>query len=75
MKNGRPFLCWAHILGRSTFSKCQFKNGHVPENAIPDKFAEDIVTMLTLGVNAVVARASDQEGSPAKRRRGDKQQA
>ncbi len=75
MTNGKPFVFWAHILGRCTFNKCQFKNGHVPQNAIPDKFAEDVVTMLTPGVNAVVARARDREGSPAKRQRGDKQQA
>ncbi len=63
---GCPFVCWAHILRRCTFDKCQFKNGHVPRNAIPDKFAEDVVTMLTPGVNAVVARAREQEGLPAK---------
>ena len=22
MTNGRPFVCWAHILGRCTFDKC-----------------------------------------------------
>ena len=75
MTNGKPFVCWAHILGRCTFDRCQFKNGHVPRYAIPDKFTEDFVTMLTPGVKAVVAKARDQEGSPAKRQRGDEQQA
>ena len=60
--NGRPFVCWAHILGRCTFDGCKFKNGHVPRSAIPDAFAEEVVTILTPGVNAVVARAREQGG-------------
>jgi hypothetical protein len=64
--NGRPFVCWVHILGRCTFAKCQFKSGHVPRNAIPDAFAEEAVTMLTPGVNLCVW-AREQEGLPGKR--------
>ena len=73
--NGRPFVCWAHILGRCTFDGCKFKNGHVPRSAIPDAFAEEVVTMLTPGVNAVVARAREQGGgTPEKRQRTEGQQ-
>ena len=60
--NGRPFVCWAHILGRSTFDNCQLKNGHVPRSAIPDSFAEEVVTMLTPGVNVIVARTIKEQG-------------
>ena len=73
--NGRPFICWAHILGRCTFENCAFKNGHVPRSSIPDKFAEDVVTMLTPGVNAVVARGGNTDGSPTKRQRQEGHQA
>ena len=30
VEDGRPYVCWAHILGRCTFKDCQFKRGHVP---------------------------------------------
>ena len=50
-------------------------NGHVPQSSILDGFAEAVVTMLTPGVNACVAKAKDQEGSPNKRQRADGQQA
>ena len=73
--NGRPFVCWAHILGRCTFAGCKFKHGHVPRTAIPDAFAEAVVTMLMPGVNAVVARAREQGGvNPDKRQRQEGQQ-
>jgi hypothetical protein len=72
--NGRPFVCWAHILGRCTFNGCKFKQGHVPRSAIPDAFAEEVVTMLTPGVNAVVARAREQGGgNPDKRVKREEQ--
>ena len=73
--NGRPFVCWAHILGRCTFDNCQFKNGHVPRSAIPDSFADAVVAMLTPGVVACTPQGRDQENSPAKRQRNDGQQA
>ena len=73
--NGRPYVCWTHILGRCTFDNCQFKNGHVPRSAIPDTFAEKVVTMLTPGVKAVVARDRDQDGSPTKGQRTEGWQA
>jgi hypothetical protein len=70
--NGRLFVCWAHILGRCNFANCAFKNGHVPHSAIPDAFAEEGVTILTLGVNHC-ARAWEQEGSPGKHQRPNEQ--
>ncbi len=64
--NRRLFVCGVHILGRCTFAKCQLKSGHVPHNAIPDAFAEEVVTMLTPGVN-LCTWAREQEGLPGKR--------
>jgi hypothetical protein len=64
--NGCPFVCWVHILGRCTFVKCQFKSRHVQRNAIPDAFAEEVVTMLTPGVNLCM-QAREQERLPGKR--------
>ncbi len=64
--NGRPFVCWAYILGCCTFAKCQFKSGHIPCNAIPDAFTEEVVTMLTSGVN-LCTQVREQEGLPGKR--------
>jgi hypothetical protein len=63
--NGCSFVCWAHILGHCTFDNCQFKTGHVPRSAIPDTFAEEVVAMLTPGVNHCV-QAREKEGSPGK---------
>jgi hypothetical protein len=60
LANGRPFICWAHILGRCTFAECQYKRGHVPQSAITDSFADEVVTKLTPGVEAVV-RKKDHE--------------
>ena len=50
VNNGCPFVCWVHILGRYRFPNCAFKNRHVPRNSIPDAIAEEVVTILTLGV-------------------------
>ncbi len=66
VKNGRLFICWAHVLGWCSISNCAFCNGHVPRSSIPDAFADAVVAMLTPGVNECV-RARDQEGSPGKR--------
>ncbi len=65
--NGRPFVCWAHILGLCTFANCQFKNGHVPKADIPDAFADAVVAMLTPGVCHCVSGGKGAEGSPEKR--------
>jgi hypothetical protein len=50
VENERPFACWAHILGKCSFSNCAFQKGHVPRENIPDKFADEVVAMLTSGV-------------------------
>jgi hypothetical protein len=67
--NGRPFVCWAHILGRCTFLNCQFKNGHIPRSAIPDSFADEVVAMLTPGVRQCVDAGKNLGGSPKKRQK------
>jgi hypothetical protein len=72
VNNGHPFVCWAHILGWCRFPNCAFKNGHVPRSSIPDAFAEEAGTILTLGVNHC-ACAREQEGLPSKRQRADTQ--
>jgi hypothetical protein len=72
VNNGRPFVCWAHILGRCRFPNCAFKNEHVPCSSIPDAFAEEVVTILTPGVKQC-ARAREQEGLPGKQQRADHQ--
>ncbi len=65
--NGRPFVCWAHILGRCTFANCQFKHGHVLQEEILDSFAEAVVAMLTPGVLHCVGGGNNARGSPEKR--------
>ena len=67
--NGRPFVCWAHILGRCTFANCQFKNGHVLQSAIPYSFTDEVVAMLTPGVKQCVDVGRDLGGSPGKRQK------
>ncbi len=71
--NGRPFVCWAHILGQCTFSNCQFKNGHVPRSAIPDSFADKVVAMLTPGVRQCVDAGKNLGSSPKKRQKTEGQ--
>ena len=61
--NGRPFVCWAHILGRCHFgSQCTFFRGHPPRHAIPDNFANDVVELLGGGVTAMVAARQARGG-------------
>lgn len=33
--NGRPYICWAHILGRCTYPNCQFKRGTYHKAQLP----------------------------------------
>ena len=69
--NGRPFLCWAHILGRCHFGEgCTFAKGHPKRQAIPDQFAQEVVDMLGSGIEAVVAeRRQRGGGSPIKKQK------
>jgi hypothetical protein len=66
MENGRPFICWAHMLGRCSFPNCAFRMGHIPREHITKKFADDIVAILTPGVRKC-SRPRDQTESPGKR--------
>ena len=72
VNNGRPFMCWAHMLGQSQFTNCVFKNGHIPRSSIPMAFTEEVVTILTPGVKHC-ACAQEQEGVPGKQQRADPQ--
>jgi hypothetical protein len=74
VEDGRPYVCWAHILGRCTFKDCQFKRGHVPRRAITDSFADEVVAMLRPGIKACTGRRGG-EGSLGKRQRTDGNQA
>ena len=66
--NGRPFVCWVFILVRCTFRNCAFWRGHVTKEKIPDTFAEEVVAMLTPGVEYC---SRTGEGSPGKKVRFD----
>ena len=74
VEDGRPYVCWAHILGRCTFKGCQLKRGHLPQRAITNSFADKIVAMLTPGIKACTGRRGG-EGSLGKRQRTDGNQA
>lgn len=72
--NGRPYICWGHILGRCHFGKgCTFARGHPPRRAIPDQFAREVVDMLGDGINAMVAERRERRGggggSPIKKQK------
>ena len=71
--NGRPYICWAHILGRCHFGDgCTFAKGHPPRRAIPDQFATEVVQLLSGGINTLVdERRNDTRGggSPIKKQR------
>jgi hypothetical protein len=70
MENRCPFICWAHMLGRCSFSNCAFRKGHVPRGNIPDTFVDTVVAMLTPGVKHC-ACPRDQDGSLGKCLKGN----
>ena len=72
--NGHPYICWAHILGWCTYGECQYKRGHIPQSAITDSFTDDVVAMLTPGIQACI-NGGGLDGSPGKCQRMDGQQA
>ena len=69
--NGRPYLCWAHVLGRCHFGdSCSFARGHPPRRDIPDAFAREVVEMLGAGIDAMVEeRRQRGGGSPIKKQK------
>ncbi len=73
VKNGQPVVCWAHILGKCSFQNCVFCKGHVPRENIPEKFADEVVAMLTPGVRHC-SRPRDMDESPGERLKGNNQQ-
>jgi hypothetical protein len=62
---GRHIFCWAEVIGPCHFPECYFgkKGGHPQRADYFDKFAEQVVQVLGLGVAArmVEMRASDGE--------------
>jgi hypothetical protein len=66
MENGKPFICWAHILGHCSYPNCAFLKGHVPKDKITEKFADEVVAILNSGVRKC-SRPRDQLESPGKR--------
>ena len=72
--NGRPFICWANILGCCTYAECQYKKGHISRSAITDSFADKVDTKLMPGVEVVV-REKDLGGLPGKGQKTDGPQA
>ncbi len=62
--NGCLTVCWVYTLGRCTFHNCAFKQGHIPWDKIPNKFAEEVAAMLAPGVAQVI---QCEVGSPGKR--------
>ncbi len=65
MKNGCPFICWAHMLGCCGFPNCAFRKGHIPRANITEQFADKVVATLTPGVQKC-ARPREQTESPGK---------
>ncbi len=65
MENGRPFICWAHMLVRCGFLNCAFRKGHVPRANITEQFADKVVATLTPGVQKC-ARPREQPEPPGK---------
>jgi hypothetical protein len=73
VENGRPVVCWAHVLGKCSFQNCTFCKGYVPRENIPEKFADKVVAMLMPGVQHC-SRPRDMDKSPGKRLKGNNQQ-
>lgn len=70
--NGRPFLCWAHVLGRCHFGdSCTFARGHPARKHITDSFAREVVELLGDGIDALVAERRERTGggSPIKKQK------
>ena len=78
VKNGHPFLCWAHVLGRCHFGNgYTFRDGHPKRQEFLDRFATEVVDTVGKGIAAIVAeRQRDGAGSsPPKKAKGDEQSA
>ena len=69
--NGRPYLCWAHVLGRCHFgSNCTFSRGHPKRAEIPDQFAQEVADMLRGGIDIMVEERKQRGGgSPIKKQK------
>lgn len=70
--DGRPNLCWAHILGRCVFGRnCLFASGHPTRAQIPDGFAEEVCELLASGIQDAANRrgyvSGGGMGSPQKK--------
>ena len=66
---GRPFLCWASVLGKCGFRNCHFhkEGGHPLLGDITDEFADQVIDAIGKGV----VPPSHQEGSPPKKQKGE----
>ena len=66
---GRPFLCWASVLGKCGFQDCRFRKegGHPLPGDITDEFADQVIDVIGKGV----IPPSIQGGSPPKKRKGE----
>jgi hypothetical protein len=65
--SGRDQLCWDHTCGICVFgAKCNRGAFHLPGNKISDKFVEDVIAVLTPGVQKMMGedynRAQYQAG-------------
>ena len=66
---GRPFLCWASVLGKCGFRNCRFhkEGGHPLPGDITDDFADRVIDAIGKGV----VLPNNQGGSPPKKQKGD----
>lgn len=74
--DGRPNLCWAHILGRCVYGRnCLFASGHPSRAQIPDGFAAEVCDLLASGIQEAANRrgytGGGGGGSPPKKAKLD----
>jgi hypothetical protein len=69
---GRPFLCWASILGKCGFWNCRFhkEGGHPLLGEITDESADRVIN----AIGKDVVTPSIQGGSTPKKQKGDQTQ-
>jgi hypothetical protein len=65
---GQDKICWNFVTGKCKFGpRCAFVANHVPGKALPDSFAEELVSKLQPGIDKMLAADYDRNERYRKR--------
>jgi hypothetical protein len=65
-------VCWNHLCGKCRFGeKCDFAKNHLPAEEVPDKFATEVVNVLTPGLKELMKDNYDRDKYKRQRDSGE----